>query len=310
LTGGSTPEVRWLVHNRDIGAAIRSVERDDYEDAVFARVRNRPEHPPPYYPRDDYEDALRQSVRGGTNKTTRPFDSRDDYRGAVVENIRGVADQRFDPREDYENTKHKRVRSKTAVTAPDPFAQLNRAAVLRRWWNMKRNCEGSIRTDILFQQQRLLIIGEPGRPGADPDWIPLRTARYHDFDPNRPDVLLLNRKPAYFNLQAVFREEWAAAAVPSLRTIIDIASEAPHLSRYSDGGPYRRATPDEIDECLAALAKLDGGQTNRNVIRDWGRHWLRNYKQADVTATILRERFNSPKHEGIRRPAGTSRSTD
>jgi len=206
----STPEARWLVCGRDIDAAIHSVGRDDYYDEMFSGVQDKAEQPPPYDARNDYDDTLRWSVRGRTDATARPYASRDDYRDAILKNVRGGAEQRFDPREDYENTIHKSVRSN--VTAHDPFEQLNRAALLRRWWNMKRNCEGFINADITGFQNRLLLLGEPERPGAEPMWIPPSIARYHHWDPHRPDVLLLNGRPNFFNLQVVFREQWSALA--------------------------------------------------------------------------------------------------
>jgi hypothetical protein len=99
--------------------------------------------------------------------------------------------------------------------------------------------------------------------------------------------------------------------VPTDPEFIDLRKEPPRLPRYRSkdrGGPLRLATLEEMDDCIGNIAELDGGQTNRSKIRDWGRHWLRTFKSADTTQDVLVARFNDPEHDGRRRPGGNPRN--
>jgi hypothetical protein len=88
---------------------------------------------------------------------------------------------------------------------------------------------------------------------------------------------------------------------------IDLRGEPPRLPRYKSkdaGSPFKQADLGQLDACIKKLAELDGGQTNRNVIRRWGRHWLRTVKEVDTTQGTLEKRFNDSEHKDRRRPDG------
>jgi hypothetical protein len=188
-----------------------------------------------------------------------------------------------------------------------------------------------------------LAMGHRGNPGSPLEWVtPEEMCLYLKPDLAHKHVLMNQVSgERLFGVRYIRREEWfewlvqqPKATAPAGGVIqdrsendvdtvrpapqnlsvdwvsIDLRSEPPHLPRYFHSGPHRKATQDEIDECLNALARLDGGQTNRDVVRDWGRHWLRDHKQADITAAILVDRFNDPTHEAIRRPRGNPRYTN
>ena len=78
--------------------------------------------------------------------------------------------------------------------------------------------------------------------------------------------------------------------VPSPSTdleFIDLKSELPRLPRYTIKGPLPKATEEQVDECIKKIAELDGGKTNRRMIRDWGRHWLRTARHVDTNKMFL-----------------------
>ena len=99
--------------------------------------------------------------------------------------------------------------------------------------------------------------------------------------------------------------------VPSPSTdleFIDLKSELPRLPRYTIKGPLPKATEEQVDECIKKIAELDGGKTNRRMIRDWGRHWLRTARHVDTNKMFLETWFSDPEHEERRRPGGNPRN--
>lgn len=75
---------------------------------------------------------------------------------------------------------------------------------------------------------------------------------------------------------------------PTDREFIDLKSEPPRLPRYTIKSTLPRATKEQVDECINKIAELDGGKTNRRMIRDWGRYWLRTRRLNPRNAGLTR----------------------
>jgi hypothetical protein len=95
-----------------------------------------------------------------------------------------------------------------------------------------------------------------------------------------------------------------ALPMPPGSEFIDLSSEPPHLPRYSVNGPFGQATLGDMDDCIKKIAELDGGRTNRDTMRKWGRYWLRTVRNVDTTQDALVRRFSEPEHDIRRRPDG------
>lgn len=97
---------------------------------------------------------------------------------------------------------------------------------LRMYWNARAACEQDINVDIFFTR-RLLAIGEPGHPGADPIWIPIGSGRDLGRDNDRPDIIR-GENIVYFNAHVLPYVEWHAFVTGDPRVLADrFAAEHP-----------------------------------------------------------------------------------
>jgi hypothetical protein len=86
--------------------------------------------------------------------------------------------------------------------------------------------------------------------------------------------------------------------------VLDLKAEPLRLPRYRVTNEFAQATQDDVDAAIAAVADADGGQTNRQRIREWSRPWLRAVRTKDTSAATLEARFRESAHAGRHRPDG------
>lgn len=90
---------------------------------------------------------------------------------------------------------------------------------------------------------------------------------------------------------------------------IDLNAKPPALKPFKVSSLAKeglhQANVAELDACLRTIAFLDGGRTNRQRIRDWGRPWLRARRKADVPkGSLIGLFYGDAAYEALRRPDG------
>jgi hypothetical protein len=146
-------------------------------------------------------------------------------------------------------------------------------------------------------------VSTPPMP-ADPEFIDLRSEPpgvIHSAQTEPPPVA------AEIGGAGEVATDVSTPPTPADPEFVDLRSEPPGVPSYSVNGPFRRATQVEMDACIKKIAELDGGKTNRDTIRKWGRHWLRTCRNVDTTQAALVARFHDPEHDERHNPSGNPR---
>jgi hypothetical protein len=88
----------------------------------------------------------------------------------------------------------------------------------------------------------------------------------------------------------------------------DLNSKPPHLPRYTGKEKgFHQATSEEIDACFEDFSKSLGGTIPYKVL-PWGRHWLRNKKQADTSDRAIQQRFDEEPNRHYHGAVGKRRN--